>query len=266
MKNNLNELYEKLILEGYNIANRECFGGYPDSENCSWYHKCWMLLRFLGMVSNPFWHETFYREAIKKYNLLNSKILIAGTADFSMPLLCSQIGCKKITVFDLCNTPLIICDRASEILNEKWETKQQDICEYYGEKYNAVINDAFLSRFEDKSKPLSGISNLLCEGGYYITTLKKKSNTTNKDVAVLKEKFVSKAVDRFNSYKGQFPELPIKSLAEIYINKMKSCPVIDDTEIKDLFIKSDLKIISINKKSVPGEYEPSEYYQIIAQK
>ena len=46
-------LYEKLIDYGRQIASVSCTGGYPDRTNCSWYHGSWMLLRYLGLVSNP---------------------------------------------------------------------------------------------------------------------------------------------------------------------------------------------------------------------
>ena len=38
-----------------------------DQNDCTWYHENWMILRYLGVVSNPFWHEDFYEKAIRQY-------------------------------------------------------------------------------------------------------------------------------------------------------------------------------------------------------
>ena len=74
----------------------DCRSGYMDQNDCTWYHENWMLLRYLGVVSNPFWHEKFYENAIQQYVNQLDKVLILGTADFSMPYLCQMKGIKKL--------------------------------------------------------------------------------------------------------------------------------------------------------------------------
>ena len=266
MDNNLNSLYESIIIEGNNIAEQNCRGGYPDKNNCFWYHGYWMVLRYLGMVSNPFWHESFYCDAINKYNLYKSNILIAGTADFSMPFLCAKTGCENITVYDICKTPLCICERVSAKLGYSWKTKQQDICKCDDEKFSAVLNDAFISRFKDKQEVLNGISNSLIEGGYYITSLKKQSKTADDVIDQLKKEFVNQASTRFNQCKGLFPDFDIVSIAETYVKNMASYPIVDEKEAYSLFEECNFNILQFGVNNVQGEYEPSEYYQIIAQK
>lgn len=263
---NNDSIYEKLILEGFKIAEQECKGGYPDNNNCLWYHGSWMLLRYLGMVSNPYWHEGFYQSAIKKCELENSEILIAGTADFSMPLLCSENGCRNITIFDLCKTPLRICERVSKDFALNWKTKQQDVCKYNNEVFSAVVNDAFISRFENKEKALKGINNSLVVGGYYITSLKKKSQTPEYKIKQLRNDFVKRAINQFNDRRELFPNINIKLIAESYIRNMTSYPISGRKEVFDLLEQNGFAIINIEKNSVEGEIEPSEYYLIIAQK
>lgn len=87
----------------------DCKSGYMDQNDCTWYHENWMILRYLGVVSNPFWHEDFYEKAIRQYVNELEKVLILGTADFSMPYLCQMKGIKKIKICDICKTPLNIC-------------------------------------------------------------------------------------------------------------------------------------------------------------
>jgi len=117
-----------------------------------------MLLRYLGVVSNPYWHESFYKEALRFTNANEKEhLLVAGTAHFSMPLLCSEFGIPRISICDMCNTPLKVCEIVSDFLGKDWTTFVQDVCTEFTLKYDIVINDAFLSRFIDKSKPLKGI-------------------------------------------------------------------------------------------------------------
>ena len=264
----ISAIYEKFIQIGQDIALQECTGGYPDKEDCSWYHGNWMLLRYLGVVSNPYWHEDFYRYALK-YVKANDKenFLVAGTADFSMPLFCSEIGVRKIHICDICETPLKICNLVSEYLKYDWTTFVQDICIEMPLKYDIIINDAFLSRFIDKITVLKGISNSIKKGGYYITTLKQGKWNSGGDITDLaKESFVRKVKERYDKNKEYLPSINIDEISKTYINKMSSFPVLDEKEIYELFNDVGLNIIYLEKGDVEGEFEASNYFRIISQK
>lgn len=189
----INIIYEKFIEDGRRISLLECSGGYPDREDCTWYHSNWMLFRYLGVVSNPYWHENFYRSALEYVHAKDKDLLIAGTADFSMPLLCSESGIQKLSICDICATPLKICDKVSNFLGCSWTTYPQDICTQLPSTYDIIINDAFLSRFSDKIPILKGISDGLTFNGYYITTLKRGIWNRGGDVSdSVKEAFIKK--------------------------------------------------------------------------
>lgn len=126
----------------------DCKSGYMDQNDCTWYHENWMILRYLGVVSNPFWHEDFYEKAIRQYVNELEKVLILGTADFSMPYLCQMKGIKKIKICDICKTPLNICQNVAKANNFSWEVEQKNVFDGLNEKYDIVINDAFITRFE----------------------------------------------------------------------------------------------------------------------
>ena len=264
----INSLYQKFIADGYNISLRECMGGYPNKIDCAWYHGNWMLFRYLGVVSNPYWHEKFYYEALKKIcDLKKDSVLIAGTADFSMPLLCSEVGVNNINICDICNTPLKICNRVSEYLNLNWNTFTHGICSELTLKYNVIINDAFLSRFQNKEMPLRGITNTLISGGYYITTLKMgKMNRGGEIEDSVKRRFVEKVERRYNEHLDVLPKVPIKDIANEYVEKMSSFPVSGEKEVQELFEAVGLKILYLEKDTVEGEYDISEYFRIISQK
>lgn len=264
----ISTIYENIIGYGYDTALKECKGGYPDKEDCTWYHGNWMILRYLGVVSNPYWHETFYKKALDMIQSDNiKKVLVAGTADFSMPLFCYDFGIKEIDICDICNTPLIVCKKVSEILKCEWKTFVQDICKELPFRYMAIVNDAFLSRFMDKSKPLKGIADALDPGGYYITTLKIGEWNHGGEVDdPIRDDFIKKVESRYEQKKTVFPEIDIKNIAETYIAKMTSFPVEGEQEINNLFHKAGLEILAMDKHSVVGEYEKTEYVGIISQK
>ena len=159
----------------------DCKSGYMDQNDCTWYHENWMILRYLGVVSNPFWHEDFYEKAIRQYVNELEKVLILGTADFSMPYLCQMKGIKKIKICDICKTPLNICQNVAKANNFSWEVEQKNVFDGLNEKYDIVINDAFITRFEyDKKRiVLEKIWNALKDEGVYITTMRNDWNYGN---------------------------------------------------------------------------------------
>lgn len=265
--NHINTIYEKFIEDGHNISLHECSGGYPDREDCSWYHSNWMLFRYLGVVSNPYWHEDFYRNSLEYVRAKDKDLLIAGTADFSMPLLCSESGIQKLSICDICSTPLIICDKVSDFLNFSWTTFIQDICNKLSSSYDIIINDAFLSRFSDKIPILKGISDGLKPDGYYITTLKRGRWNKGGDVSdTVKEAFIKKVKERYDAKRIRFPCFDIKAISTTYVNKMSSFPISDESELYELFSDAGLSIIRLEKGYVEGEFEASEYFRIISKK
>lgn len=263
----INTIYEKFIKDGRDISLHECSGGYPDREDCTWYHGNWMLFRYLGVVSNPYWHENFYRSALEHVHAKDKDLLIAGTADFSMPLLCSESDIQKLSICDICATPLKICDKVSNFLGYSWTTYMQDICIQLPLTYDIIINDAFLSRFADKLPVLRGISNGLKLNGYYITTLKHGIWNRGGDVSdSVKEAFIKKVRERYDTKKLRIPSFDIEAIALEYVNKMSSFPVNGEDEIHSLFDNVGLDIVHLEKDYVEGEFEVSEYFRIISKK
>lgn len=269
MKNkSLSTIYEKTIKYGYDTALGQCKGGYPDKDDCTWYHSSWMLLRYLDMVSNPYWHEKFYRDALA--SVLSDgaeKFLVAGTADFSMPLFCYEVGIKKLDICDICNTPLLVCNKVAELLNCDWSTYVQDICQAGSCGYNVIINDAFLSRFIDKTVPLKGITSRLETKGYYITTLKiGKWNKGGEVSESIRNCFIQKAAERYKLNYEILPDIDIEEIAKTYVDRMASYPVINENEIYSIFRDVGLNILQLEKGDVVGEFETSKYFRILSQK
>lgn len=245
----------------------ECGKGYMDLEDCSWYHRNWMLLRYLGMVSNPLWHENFYQNVISKYLQPDDKVLVMGTADFSMPYVCQKAGLRNITISDICQTPLNICRNVSEYNGFSWNISKQDIFDGFALKYHGIINDAFLTRFsyKEKRKVFECIRDGLLENGVYITTVRRGWNNWNPIIPTDAEKreFIART-ERSAAEKGISNETAKESATQ-YIDRMISYPVRDEAMIRELIGGLfDIEYIGIN--SVVGECVPSEYFQIVLRK
>ena len=244
-----------------------CESGYMDANDCSWYHPNWILLRYLGMVSNPFWHAEFYRSVIEKYAEPNDDVFIIGTADFSMPLIFQQSGLRNIEISDLCNTPLNICKNVSEHRGYQWKTKKQNLFDGISRKYDIIANDAFITRFSysQKRDAIRCIYDGLRDNGLYITTMRHDWNEGKPLIpnATDMKRFVTNAV---LAAKGKgVNEEQARSAASEYIERMVSYPI-RDTEMLDELISGLFKVEQLDTAIVPGEYTPTEYYRIVLRK
>lgn len=245
----------------------ECTFGYPDPNDCSWYHSNWMTLRVLGMVSNPFWHEQFYIEQLKTNYVSGSKVLVLGTADFSMPLLCMNAGITNLDICDLCKTPLNICQSIAEQNRFEWKTFVADINEGIDGKYNIIINDAFLSRFNYNEKPkiLKNIGQALTPGGVYITTIRHDWNCGKPIIPTneQKEDFIQRAIKI--AYEKGFDVNLVRNSASIYIKNMISYPMKDKEAIQQM-ADGIINVERCSSKIVAGECMPTEYFRVVFRK
>ena len=257
------------ILSSINIpALLDCSSGYVDREDCSWYHHNWMLLRSLGLVSNPFWHTGFYTEQITtSMTRENSSVLVLGTADFSMPLLCHIVGIKSLEICDICKTPLNVCDEAAKLRGFSWITFQRDVFDGFERKYDMIVNDAFLTRFDcgEKRAVLKKIFDALSEKGFYITTVRKGWNGGQAVIPGPEqmEGFVDRAIQC--AVRFDMDVESVKHAAGSYINKMISFPVQNKESLSEL--AEGLFTVKIcNAIGVVGECLPTQYYQVVLQK
>ena len=245
----------------------DCKSGYMDQNDCTWYHENWMILRYLGVVSNPFWHEGFYEKAIRQYVNELEKVLILGTADFSMPYLCQMKGIKKIKICDICKTPLNICQNVAKANNFSWKVEQKNVFDGLTEKYDIVINDAFITRFEyDKKRiVLEKIWNALKDEGVYITTMRNDWNYGNAIVpnSAEKERFIEKTVR--SAERKNIDCKKAKVAASRYIEKMKSYPIRDEKMLENL-VDGLFDIVYIGQGQVEGECTRTTYFRLILQK
>lgn len=244
-----------------------CKQGYVDVEDCSWYHPNWILLRYLGMVSNPAWHEEFYLSAFRKYLKSSDKVLVVGTADFSMPFICEKAGIINLTISDLCQTPLNICMNVSSHHGFGWTTEKMDIFSGIPLPYNAIVNDAFITRFayDDKRTVFKRIYDGLVDDGVYITTMRHAWNGGKAVVPSENEKqdFVRRA-ERSAEKKNINIELAAQAASQ-YIEKMISYPIRDEAMLTEL-TGGLFTIEQMDKACIVGECVPTEYFRVVLRK
>lgn len=244
-----------------------CSNGYVDAVDCSWYHKNWMFLRALGIVSNPFWHEQFFANQLKAWYAKTSRVLVLGTADFSMPLLCSTHEVEQIDICDICQTPLNVCDIFAMQKNLNWKTFCCDIRNGIDGCYDIIINDAFLTRFtySEKPKVLQRIRQALTPGGIYITTIRNDWNAGRAFAPSESQKgtFIKKAkqIAESMSMDVQCAE----NAANTYINNMISYPM-ENKQSVIAMAEGILAVMQCTLIKVPGEIDETSYFQVVFQK
>jgi hypothetical protein len=256
----------KLFVSKIDIsATLACSTSYVDSEDCSWYHQNWMTLRALGMVSNPFWHEQFFSKQLKIYfTQKNCKVLVLGTADFSMPLLCNNAGIEYMDICDICQTPLNICAMIAEQNHFRWHTFRNDVRDGIEEKYNIIVNDAFMTRFDypEKSHILRCIGQALAPSGVYITTIRNDWNAGSAVAPSYKQQkaFLKKAEK--SALKNGMDIDDVKKAATTYIEHIISFPMENESSVYNM-AKGVLDVLQCNVVKVPGEYSKTSYFQIV---
>ncbi len=135
------------------LAPQLCRKGPAQGEDCSWYHGLWQDLRLLGLAATPEQQADFFRNAFARLPRGPVRVLISGSADYAildhvLPA-CSENGLTaKITVADLCETPLYFNRWYAEQAGVQIETIQADIFQHRFETpFDVICSHGFLSQF-----------------------------------------------------------------------------------------------------------------------
>lgn len=256
-----------------------CKGSQVSAEDCSWYHRVWQYLRIFDVVSTPTWHYRFYFESLRRLFAMrkNIKILISGTADYSMLAhvlyAFSNTDTKyEITVLDLCQTPLVLCEWYAGQEGKKIKTIREDILKFnIQEHFDLIITDAFLTRFSDDEKlqVLKKWNSLLKKDGIIITTIRiEKSDGPTKTSETEISKFTNEVFKSAQNWQPFLPESAEKlsSWAHEYARRMISFPVKNKDFLHKLLIKSGFSVIQDNMVRVKGEMHKTYYIELIAKK
>lgn len=260
-----------------NYAMKNCEHGIM-ADNCTWYHSVWQYLRLVNLVSTPAWHDTFYLKelALAFENKKNVKVLISGTADYSMLAyvlyVAKQTDCMvDVDVLDSCKTPLFACEWFANRENKKINLINNDILKHNKlEEYDVICTDAFLTRFPKPlaKKVVNKWYELLKKGGKIITTVRvydTPQNVSSEDLEKMANEFADKAKERSAKIQEviQFSTNKIREMAYTYAINMKSNSIGNEKNILSLF-KNYKTNYYIN--NVLGEFQRTKYIEIVATK
>lgn len=158
-------------------------------SSCDWYHSTWQYLRLLDLVSSPWWHASFYRDAIARQGTGQPaiRVLISDCTDFSTHALVQgqMADSAAITSLDRCPTPLIatswyarrIGPPVPELLVADAAEHERPGC------HDIIVSDSSLPRF-----PVHALMELLrtwcgslAPGGAVLTTVQIHKTSPDSD-------------------------------------------------------------------------------------
>jgi 2-polyprenyl-3-methyl-5-hydroxy-6-metoxy-1,4-benzoquinol methylase len=245
-----------------------------DIEACGWYHGTWQYLRLLNMVAVPPWYGR-YNETLS--DILRSKpdanVLISACADYGMLATLHEAietaGTNpKITIYDICRTPLKAC----EWYAERHGLKITCVCDNIitSEKmplgtFDLIVTDEFLTVLKNEYKPqiVKRWKELLKPGGSVVTTAMLGGPTTPE----LREGYSRRARRLLAQHSDVFGDMAHGSddlvgdfvrFAEFHNRHMLA----HEDQIRELFADFDL---SYSRTVTPGEcVNPTSSFEIVA--
>lgn len=122
--------------------------------SCAWNHGLWPTLRLLGLVTEPALHGEFLRDALAALAAGERapRILLSGAADHALleqVLAARGAQGARITVLDICETPLLVNRWFAQQAGAQIATRRADILEFAdGEPFDAICTHAFLGNFD----------------------------------------------------------------------------------------------------------------------
>lgn len=276
------ELEEPMIATApvaHEMAAVLCQGDHVCPEDCSWYHGVWQYLRIFNMVSTPTWHTKFYLDALQRLAARDQEvsILISGTADYSMlahVLWAFRSSAKRprVTVLDLCETPLFLCKWYGKTVGERIETVARDIMSYSPERpFDAIVTDAFLTRFSPVERPdvARHWHDILRPGGEIITTIRIEPGLSRAFIQATPEQadaFRRRALQEARRWHGFLAHPPeyIANRAQRYAERMTSYSMPSEGEARALLESVGFVVSEIQTVEVPGEMAGTKYVEVVA--
>ena len=263
----------------HEMASVLCQGDHVSPEDCSWYHSVWQYLRIFNMVSTPTWHTRFYLDALRP--LVSShghaRVLISGTADYSMLAhvlwaFRDSVTKPKVTVLDLCETPLFLCKWYGKTAGVRIETAAADILMYECDHpFDIIATDAFLTRFprDTRRDVVRKWRSLLAPGGVVLTTVRIEHGLSQSSVQATPEQsdtFRRRALQEARRWQGFLSSPPeaIAILAQRYAERMTSYSLGSEEEARSLFTDVGFVVQSLVIAEVPGEMASTLYAEIVA--
>ena len=144
-------------------------------DTCLPYHRGWLLLQHLGLISGLASERGYMAETIRLLAASRplGSILIAGCADFGLlsvvhEALGTAVGRTRITVIDRCDTPLALCRHYAAEMGFEVAFRRHEILSLPPEgRYDLVLMHSLLSfcGAEDRCRLMNNLGLPLVPGG-----------------------------------------------------------------------------------------------------
>lgn len=245
---------EELLLESTRLANRiaqaSCHVEPETGESCAWYHGFLPSLRLLGLVATPAHHRDFFVSALGLPSRAGQspRILVSGAADHYM---LAQVwrGCRqhgltpRITVVDLCETPLALNRWYAERMDFTIETQRADLLDYDAPgAFDFICTHSLLGRFSQEQRPqlMAGWLRLAAPGGRVVTVNRVRVEAGRQRVGFESghaQTLHATVLEKARRMSGQLDQTP-ETLAErtdAYSERHRVHPVKSREEMENLF-------------------------------
>jgi len=249
----------------HELAQTHCLHD-QNSQSCAWYHGSWQFLRLLDLVSTPAAHAAHYQsqlEAIRQDPGFKN-ILISGSADFSMVKTIheslSHSGKEiRMTVADICATPLKVCEHYGAEAGIKITPLQQDILEGLPPaSFDAIFTHSFMGYFDDSTRPalIRQWAHALRKGGRLVTVQRVRDNYPDDVVrfgAGEIENFVARADSMLQEHRGTaLADFDIVTMAKTFARNFRNFPVRSASQLRAMLEDEGFELTLFEQKNTIG--------------
>lgn len=145
---------------------------------CEASHGIWQVLRLLDMGTTPEHHLDFFVHRLRALIRAGARrVLISGTADYAMPAIVYAAFAQEsvtgdITVLDVCETPLRLCQWHADRVGVTIDTVTADVMVYDpSEPFEIICTHSFFGLFSPqlRSRLVARWHDMLVPGGAVLT-------------------------------------------------------------------------------------------------
>lgn len=249
------------------LAPRLCRTDPATGASCAWNHGFWQYLRALGMVTTPQHHADFFAQALGKVDSGSAtpRVLISGAADYSMLAhVLWAFGARRvvprITVVDLCETPLALNDWYARRANLQIERACCNVLDYRGSApCDAVCSHSFLGQFApaERRRLMAKWRELLRPGGLVATVNRIRPGSGPGRLGFTPEQaqaFRGMVARKAAALREQLDVLPVEleEWAAAYAARQSAYPVASREELVELFEAAGFRLDQVSCAGVAG--------------
>jgi SAM-dependent methyltransferase len=142
-----------------NWSKHECIQANDEHSGCAWYHGSWQVFRLLGVFHSILSDDDFFIPTLAR--LIDGgvrRVLISGAADYALLARVAAAAGPlakdmRVTVVDLCNTPLKLNAWYGERFGIPVEVIKENVLDYRpSEPFDLICTHSFLCFFNQAER------------------------------------------------------------------------------------------------------------------